>query len=595
MNSIRKIVLIGLLLVGSCCCYSNTDPNQNIAPLGTATSSSGYAPLVNDNSYFKRWSSDDLTDQWVLIELDEIYDVSRIVLYWEVANAKRYTLSVSTDSLVWTTMVSAENKMGGREEHFFESTQAKYVRLILVERGTEWNYSLREFEIYAGATPENTQTQYSDMMKYQVRAESFEAFQIGAYDKQISGDYWVWGAGKHIVSNNASTDGEKGILSEGSGYGGGINLVFDGQIKRNAIYEVHFDYKIAEDNQEMTFKSNFPHKDEEGTQFWYLATSSDGPGFYEGESTEFKSVYFTHYTPDYNFTDALIQLEYATEKTGEHKLFLDNIRIYEVVPKAPISPSIKTHPSDRVGIKGGDLTLAVEPTGPIPFSYKWYKNDELVQESNKAFISLNDLDKSQEGDKYFVIVSNDFGSVTSETATVSIIDQPAESIELSETEITLMVGESKNINVTIGPENAVDQSYSLTSENNEIVGVSNGKTLTAISAGKTVVLVATSNPEVYVELNVTVIAPEIITNVKEEPFVWSVYPNPAVDFITVESSFLMGEIRFIDLSGMLLITRKVTTQQALINISDLKCGMCIVEVIDALGVVKQNRKLFIKY
>ena len=196
---------------------------------------------------------------------------------------------------------------------------------------------------------------------------------------------------------------------------------------------------------------------------------------------------------------------------------------------------------------------------------------------------------------HFVIVSNDFGSVTSETATISIIDQQVESIETAETEITLMVGEAKTINVTIVPENTVDHSYTLTSENNEIVGVSNGNTLTAKTAGETIVLVSTSNPDVYVELTVAVIEPEVITNVKEDPFVWSVYPNPAADFITVESSIFMAEIRVIDLSAKILLTRKVTTQQELINVSDLTCGMCIFQAMDLSGGMLQSTMLFINH
>ncbi|WP_286805210.1 discoidin domain-containing protein, partial [Marinimicrobium sp. UBA4209] len=104
-----------------------------------------------DGDMNSRWASEYGEDQWIAVDLGATYDLSSLVLRWEVAHAEAYDIQVSTDANDWQTVQSVTNSDGGEDVVELSAT-GRYVRIQSVQRATRWGISLWELEVY-GAEP----------------------------------------------------------------------------------------------------------------------------------------------------------------------------------------------------------------------------------------------------------------------------------------------------------------------------------------------------------------------------------------------------------------------------------------------------------
>jgi hypothetical protein len=95
-----------------------------------------------------RWSSDFSDPQWIAVDLEKPERISRVVLEWEAAYAKAYTLEVSLDGKTWKEVYRAADGKGGREVIRFAPTEARWVRMTGTRRATEHGYSLWELGVF---------------------------------------------------------------------------------------------------------------------------------------------------------------------------------------------------------------------------------------------------------------------------------------------------------------------------------------------------------------------------------------------------------------------------------------------------------------
>jgi endo-1,3(4)-beta-glucanase len=77
-----------------------------------------------------------------------VYSVSRVLLNWETAYGKAYTIEVSTDGVTWTTVYSTTTSDGGIDDLNFAHVDARYVKMNGTVRTLPYGYSLWEFEVY---------------------------------------------------------------------------------------------------------------------------------------------------------------------------------------------------------------------------------------------------------------------------------------------------------------------------------------------------------------------------------------------------------------------------------------------------------------
>lgn len=103
--------------------------------------------LAVDGDYETRWSSLFEDPQWLTIDLQGIYAVDNIHLFWETASALAYEIEISTDNTNWTTLASISSGRGENEEHIVNG-QGRFLKLYFTKRNTEYGYSLFEVEVY---------------------------------------------------------------------------------------------------------------------------------------------------------------------------------------------------------------------------------------------------------------------------------------------------------------------------------------------------------------------------------------------------------------------------------------------------------------
>jgi beta-galactosidase len=104
--------------------------------------------LAADGDDETRWSSRFSDPQWIMLDLGAPLRVGRVVLDWENACGKSYSIESSLDGEKWTENYRTDDGKGGVEELTLTPVTARYVRMFGRTRATEWGYSLYAFEAF---------------------------------------------------------------------------------------------------------------------------------------------------------------------------------------------------------------------------------------------------------------------------------------------------------------------------------------------------------------------------------------------------------------------------------------------------------------
>jgi hypothetical protein len=100
-----------------------------------------------DGNAGSRWSSAFSDPQAITVDLGAQYLIDRVILRWETAYGRDYSIQVSDNNALWTMAAYVQNGNGGNDTLAI-SKAARYVKMFGMKRGTEWGYSLYEFEVY---------------------------------------------------------------------------------------------------------------------------------------------------------------------------------------------------------------------------------------------------------------------------------------------------------------------------------------------------------------------------------------------------------------------------------------------------------------
>ncbi|WP_410772140.1 fibronectin type III domain-containing protein [Fontibacillus sp. BL9] len=154
------VILFGMMLsmMPSMSVKATTNIALNKSATASSTEDSGKIPaMAFDGNSSTRWSSQYSDPQWISVDLGEISNVNGVMLDWETAYAKSYQIQTSLDNNHWETVYSTSSGNGGIDSISFETKSARYVRMYGTQRGTQYGYSLWNFEVYAaGGTSDTT-------------------------------------------------------------------------------------------------------------------------------------------------------------------------------------------------------------------------------------------------------------------------------------------------------------------------------------------------------------------------------------------------------------------------------------------------------
>ena len=111
---------------------------------------SGAEKAFDGDATGTRWESKwQNNDEWLMVDLVNVYNINKVVVYWENARAAEYNLQVSLDGNEWTTVKNVKNSPVGGETVEFSPVDARYVRIAGVSKAMPaYGYSIYEMEVY---------------------------------------------------------------------------------------------------------------------------------------------------------------------------------------------------------------------------------------------------------------------------------------------------------------------------------------------------------------------------------------------------------------------------------------------------------------
>lgn len=185
-------------------------------------------PYAVDGNFGTRWSSGFSDPQSITVDLGVVYTVDRVVLRWESAYGRVYTIQVSTDGGTFTPVFFESTGDGGLD-YINLSVPAQYIRMTGTTRGTQWGYSLYEFEVY-GSLPSGVETGRPIPSRYALEGNypnPFNPTTTIAYDVPVSGPvslhvYDILGRHIAVLVDAQAAPGEYRITWNATGFSSGI-------------------------------------------------------------------------------------------------------------------------------------------------------------------------------------------------------------------------------------------------------------------------------------------------------------------------------------------------------------------------------------
>ena len=153
---------------------------------------------------------------------------------------------------------------------------------------------------------------------------------------------------------------------------------------------------------------------------------------------------------------------YTVVVTNEHKL---TTTASAQLIGSNVSPSILSQPRGVTAEAGKDVEFAVETVGAKPLSYQWFYNEKPIDGGKSAELTLVDVTMEMVGD-YYVEITNDYGSITSEMASLKVVNTLQEALDNGDYAFDSGPEETWSLDKTIHSSDA-DSARSPEIENNQ--------------------------------------------------------------------------------------------------------------------------------
>lgn len=107
------------------------------------------AAYVLDDDRSTKWSSANVQEASISIDLKKPYTISKLILHWDGSYAARYAISHSQDGKQWSEIVHVENSDGNEDVITFPALDTRFIRIDAIKRAPgQWGYAINDIEIY---------------------------------------------------------------------------------------------------------------------------------------------------------------------------------------------------------------------------------------------------------------------------------------------------------------------------------------------------------------------------------------------------------------------------------------------------------------
>jgi hypothetical protein len=96
--------------------------------------------------------------------------------------------------------------------------------------------------------------------------------------------------------------------------------------------------------------------------------------------------------------------------------------------RAQTAPQFITQPVSQTSAAGGIVTFSVSVSGSLPITFRWNKNGAAISGATAAAYTINGVTTNDQAN-YTVRVSNTYGAITSQVATLTVIVPPAITVQ----------------------------------------------------------------------------------------------------------------------------------------------------------------------
>ncbi len=120
-------------------------------PAVASSTNHGEPSNITDGNDNTRWAALRADNEWIYVDLGSEKSVGGVRLNWEAAFGKSYKIQVSNDAETWREVYKTEEGSEGLNEILFpEEVKARYVRMLGIELGWWFGYSLWSMDVLGG-------------------------------------------------------------------------------------------------------------------------------------------------------------------------------------------------------------------------------------------------------------------------------------------------------------------------------------------------------------------------------------------------------------------------------------------------------------
>jgi glucose/arabinose dehydrogenase len=105
-------------------------------------------------------------------------------------------------------------------------------------------------------------------------------------------------------------------------------------------------------------------------------------------------------------------------------LAIGSAAVFRIQFTGGTSPAISTQPSNQTVLQGQPATFSVVASGSAPLNYQWQRNQVNISNATSSSYTLTTTAQADDGAKFRVVVTNGFGTATSNEATLTVNAPP---------------------------------------------------------------------------------------------------------------------------------------------------------------------------
>ncbi|MFA5164399.1 MAG: discoidin domain-containing protein [Candidatus Omnitrophota bacterium] len=142
-----KLGIFSVLAVLSLACVSPAEADDEWKASASSVEEKFTPELAVDGDISTRWSSQFADNQWWSVDFGAQKDIKKITIVWEDAYPAVYKVLVSPDGKAWQAVFENKNGKGGSDIIPVNSIKARYLKVEMAERATQWGNSIRELKL----------------------------------------------------------------------------------------------------------------------------------------------------------------------------------------------------------------------------------------------------------------------------------------------------------------------------------------------------------------------------------------------------------------------------------------------------------------